>query len=107
MPAVRACIAVLACISILPARAAEHPSQAPARASDPAALALLHDMQSALGGAKANAVSGVRFSTRRVNFHSGVKRGEVTTQDIRVNAGLWKEDLAAKPADFAPDIPPR
>lgn len=272
MPAVRACIAVLACFSILPALAAEHSSPARARASDPAALALLHDMQSALGGAKAIAavrdfeetiraeawdssgtslgevrkrtrwlkdpsmlrldqrgprgtyvlyldgrswtgweilpdmqgpdpfktagtatelaggelqfakgylsgfeltlwqadqmpgynvttpaphvlriahdanasdltldpttnlplksasvsladpnrpvpaemryegwrdVSGVRFPTRRVNFHSGVKRGEVTTQDIRVNAGLRKEDLAAKPADFAPDIPRR
>jgi hypothetical protein len=49
-------------------------------------------------------VSGVRFPIHRVNFHSGVKRGEVTTEDIRVNAGLRKEDLAAKPADFTPQI---
>jgi len=49
-------------------------------------------------------VSGVRFPIHRVNYHSGVKRGEVTTEDIRVNAGLRKENLAAKPADFAPEI---
>jgi hypothetical protein len=36
-----------------------------------------------------------------------VKRGEVTTEDIRVNVGLRKQDLEAKPADFAPDIPSR
>jgi hypothetical protein len=56
-------------------------------------------------------VSGVRFPTHRVNSLSGLKRGEVTTSDIRVNVGLRKEDLAVKPADFAPQItmtnPPR
>ena len=52
-------------------------------------------------------VSGVRFPTHRVNSLSGIKRGEVTTSDIRVNVGLRKEDLAAKPADFTPDIPRR
>jgi hypothetical protein len=36
-----------------------------------------------------------------------VKRGEATSEDIRVNAGLLPQDLAAKPADFAPDIPER
>lgn len=50
-------------------------------------------------------ISGVRFPTHRVNFLSGVKRGEVTTGDIRINVGLRPQDLAAKPADFAPDIP--
>jgi hypothetical protein len=50
-------------------------------------------------------ISGVRFPTRRVNYQSGVKRGEVTTGDIHVNAGLRAQDLAAKPADAAPDIP--
>lgn len=49
-------------------------------------------------------VSGVRFPTRRVSYHSDVKRGEVTTEDIRVNGGLSPKDLAAKPADFMPDI---
>jgi hypothetical protein len=49
-------------------------------------------------------VSGVRFATRRTSFHSGIRRGEVTTEDIRVNAGLQPQELAAKPADFAPDI---
>jgi len=49
-------------------------------------------------------VSGVRFPTRRVSFHSGVKRGEVTTEAVHVNVGLRPRDLAAKPADFAPDI---
>ena len=52
-------------------------------------------------------ISGVRFPTHRVNYHSGVKRGEVTTEDIRLNAGLRAQDLAAKPADSAPDIPRR
>ena len=48
--------------------------------------------------------SGVRFPTHRVNFHSGVKRGEVFASEIRVNGGLRPADLAAKPADFAPQI---
>jgi len=52
-------------------------------------------------------ISGVRLPTHRINFHSGIKRGEVTTEDIRVNVGLRLQDLAAKPADFAPDIPRR
>jgi hypothetical protein len=52
-------------------------------------------------------IAGVRFPTHRVNYHSGVKRGEVTTADIRVNVGLRPQDLAAKPADFAPDVPRR
>jgi hypothetical protein len=42
-----------------------------------------------------------------MNYHSGVKRGEVRTEDIRINVGLRKQDLAAKPADLAPDIPRR
>src|SRR6185503_7569007 len=49
-------------------------------------------------------ISGVRFPTRRIKFLSGVKRGEVRTGDIRVNAGLRAQDLAATPADFAPDL---
>jgi len=53
------------------------------------------------------AVSGVRFPTHRVNYLSGVKRGEVTTSDIAVNVGLRKQDLEAQPADFAPVIPGR
>jgi hypothetical protein len=48
--------------------------------------------------------SGVRFPTHRINYHSGVKRGEVTTEAIHVNVGLRPQVLAAKPADFAPDI---
>lgn len=49
-------------------------------------------------------ISGVRFPTHRVKYHSGVKRGEVTTEAIQVNIGLKPQELAAKPADFAPDI---
>jgi hypothetical protein len=45
--------------------------------------------------------------TRRVNYHSGVKRGDITTEDIRVNIGLRSEELAAKPADISPDTPRR
>jgi hypothetical protein len=52
-------------------------------------------------------VSGVRFPVRRANYLSGAKRGVVTTEDIRVNAGLRPQDLAAKPVDFAPEIPQR
>jgi len=52
-------------------------------------------------------LSGVRFPTRRVNYHSGVKRGEATTEAILVNVGLRARDLAEKPADFAPAIPRR
>src|SRR5262249_7539354 len=52
-------------------------------------------------------ISGVRFPIRRVNYLSGMKRGEVVTESVQVNAGLRARDLAAKPADFAPDIPRR
>ena len=50
-------------------------------------------------------VAGVRLPTHRVNYLSGVRRGEVTTSDIAVNVGLRKQDLEAQPADFAPVIP--
>jgi hypothetical protein len=49
-------------------------------------------------------ISGVRFPTHRVSYHSNVKRGEVTTEDIRVNSGLSPDDLAAKPTDMMPDL---
>ncbi len=49
-------------------------------------------------------ISGVRFPTHRVKYHSGVKRGEVTTEAIYVNVGLRPQELAAKPVDFAPDL---
>jgi hypothetical protein len=52
-------------------------------------------------------IAGVRFPTHRMNYHSGVKRGEMTTEAIHVNVGLRPQELAAKPADFAPDIPRR
>jgi hypothetical protein len=51
--------------------------------------------------------SGVRFPTHRVNYHSGVNRGEVTTEIVQVNAGLKPKELATKPADFSPEIPRR
>ena len=51
-------------------------------------------------------VAGVRFPTQRANYHKGVKLAEETTEEaIRVNTGLTPKGLAAKPADFAPDIP--
>jgi hypothetical protein len=40
-----------------------------------------------------------------LKYHSGLKRGEVTTEALHVNAGLTPEQLARKPADFAPDVP--
>lgn len=48
--------------------------------------------------------AGVRFPTSRVKYHSGMKRGEVTTEALHVNVGLKAEQLAGKPADFAPVI---
>jgi len=48
--------------------------------------------------------SGIRLPTHRVNYLSGLKRGEVTTAAIHINVGLQPKDLAAKPADSAPDL---
>jgi hypothetical protein len=50
-------------------------------------------------------IEGVQFATHRVNYHSGLKRGEVFTEAINVNVGLEPARLAAKPVDGAPDIP--
>jgi hypothetical protein len=50
-------------------------------------------------------VAGVRFPTQRTNYHSGVKMAEEKSGIIRINTGLKPENLAAKPADSAPDIP--
>jgi len=52
-------------------------------------------------------IAGVHFPIRKVKSISGVNRGETMTETIRVNTGLRPQDLAAQPADFAPDIPPR
>jgi hypothetical protein len=50
-------------------------------------------------------VAGIRFPTRRANYHSGIKLAEETAEEtIRVNVGLTPEELALKPADFAPEI---
>jgi hypothetical protein len=51
--------------------------------------------------------SGSGWTSHRVNYLSGVKRGEVNTATITINVGLRPQELAAKPADFAPDIPSR
>lgn len=50
-------------------------------------------------------VAGIHFPTKRANYHNGLKLGEITDANIRVNLGLTVEQLAAKPPDFAPDIP--
>jgi len=50
-------------------------------------------------------ISGVRFPTHKVKLLSGVKRGETTTETLRVNVGLRPQELAAKPADASPEIP--
>ena len=53
-------------------------------------------------------VAGVHFTTQRANYHNGVKLAEMTEEEaIRVNTGLTPQELAAKPPDFAPDIPSR
>lgn len=50
-------------------------------------------------------VAEIHFPTKRANYHNGLKLGEITDANIRVNLGLTVEQLAAKPPDFAPDIP--
>jgi len=50
-------------------------------------------------------IAGIRFPTKRANYHNGLKLGEITGASIRVNIGLTLEHLAAKPPDFAPDVP--
>jgi hypothetical protein len=53
-------------------------------------------------------VAGVHFTTKRANYHNGVKLAEMTEEEaIRVNASLTLKELAARPADFAPDMPSR
>jgi|SRR5215472_4902149 len=52
-------------------------------------------------------VAGVRFPTQRANYHNDLKLAEITAEgaSIRVNLGLSAQELAAKPADFMPEIP--
>ena len=51
-------------------------------------------------------VAGVRFPTTRANYHHGVKLAEETTEAaIHVNLGLLPQQLAAPPANLAPEIP--
>lgn len=51
---------------------------------------------------------GIHFPTKRANYHSGAKLAEEVSQGpIRINCGLRLEDLATKPANFAPVIPGR
>ena len=51
---------------------------------------------------------GIRFPIKRANYHNGVKLAEEVSQGpIRINQGLKLEELATKPADFAPVIPGR
>ena len=53
-------------------------------------------------------VAGVRFPTHRTLYHNTVKVADMTSEEpLRVNVGLRPQDLAAKPADFAPDMPSR
>jgi len=66
-----------------------------------------HPVPSEMRYERWTAVSGIRFPTQRVNYLSGVKRGEATTEAIHLNAGLRPQVLATQPADFAPDLTPR
>jgi hypothetical protein len=49
-------------------------------------------------------VDGIRFPTKRANYHAGLKLGEIIGATIRINVGLTRERLRAKPSDFAPDL---
>lgn len=50
-------------------------------------------------------VKGVRFPTKRANYHNGLKLGEITDAVIHVNTGLKPQELSARPPDLAPDVP--
>lgn len=50
-------------------------------------------------------VAGIRFPTRRVNYLSGLKLGEITGSAIRINVGLTPQQLGERPPDFMPDVP--
>ena len=49
-------------------------------------------------------VAGIRFPTKRANYHNRLKLGEITDAPIRVNVGFTLDQLAAKPADSYPDL---
>jgi hypothetical protein len=49
-------------------------------------------------------VAGVKFPTKRSNYHNGLKLGAITDAVIQVNTGLTPQSLAMKPPNFAPDI---
>jgi hypothetical protein len=51
-------------------------------------------------------VAGISFPTHRTLYHNTVKVADMTSEEpLRVNVGLRLEELAAKPADFAPEMP--
>jgi hypothetical protein len=50
-------------------------------------------------------VAGVKFPTKRSNYHNGLKLGAITDAVIQVNTGLTPQALAMKPPNFVPDIP--
>lgn len=49
-------------------------------------------------------VQGVKFPSRRANFHDGARLAEITADFIVVNGGLKQNDLAAKPSDLKPAL---
>ena len=52
-------------------------------------------------------VRGVRFPARQLNSQKGDGSADIRTQKIAFNTGLIPDELATKPADFAPNIPVR
>lgn len=51
---------------------------------------------------------GIHYPIKRANYHSGAKLAEEVSQGpIRINCGFRLQELATKPADFAPVIPGR
>jgi len=50
-------------------------------------------------------LAGMRFPAKRAKYHGGLKLGEITDVTVRLNAGFTLEQLAAKRADFMPDVP--
>jgi hypothetical protein len=52
-------------------------------------------------------IEGVKFPTKKSNFHNGVKLAEITSMGIRINQGLVPAGLAIKPEHLEPNMHPR
>jgi hypothetical protein len=47
-------------------------------------------------------IDGIRFPSRRWNYHNGIRLADIRTINIKLNRGLKPEVLSRKPYDFKP-----